>query len=557
MNDVLLTLSRVVKTVFGVDVSVDLNRPDEQFGDYATNVAMQLAGRLQRKPREIAEELSAALQNELGESVHEVTIAGPGFINIRLSDKALIADAIAAPSSKPTTYKDQVVVAEYSDPNPFKVLHAGHLYTSIVGYAIGSLVEAAGGTVHRVNFGGDVGLHVGKTMWAMLRDFGGEYPEKLEVIPETERSIWMAKCYVKGNNAYDDDEDAKAEIIALNKRVYQLHETDDHDSAFAQIYWTCRQWSYDAFNTFYARIGTPFEKYYPESITAPIGVKTVREHLAPGKYEESDGAIVFKGEPYGLHTRVFINSQGIPTYEAKDIGLIMLKKQDFGFDRSIVITDNGQEQYMAVVLKSLEQFAPELVRATSHLTHGVIKMKGGIKMSSRKGNILRAMDVLDAANAANKEANGRDDEQAVLAAVKYSFLKQRIGPDIIYDPEESISLEGNSGPYLQYAHARARSILRKSSLTPVAPADLSPGERSLARKISEYPQVIQKATAELMPHHICTYLYELAQTFNRFYEHNRVVGDPREAVRLHLVGLYADVLKDGSQLLGITAPEIM
>ncbi len=557
MNDVSVTLSRVVKAVFDVDVKTELTRPDEQFGDFATNVAMQLAGRLGRKPREIAEELAAALRTELTESVEDISIAGPGFINIRLNDKALVAGAAVASVSKPDTYKDQVVVAEYSDPNPFKVLHAGHLYTSIVGYAIASLVEAAGGIVHRVNFGGDVGLHVGKTMWAMLRELGGESPEKLEAIPKTERSAWMAKCYVAGNNAYDDAEEAKAEIIALNKRVYQLHETNDHESAFAQIYWTCRQWSYEAFDDFYVRIGTPFEKYYPESLTAPLGIKTVRENVAPGKYEESDGAIVFKGEPYGLHTRVFINSQGIPTYEAKDVGLIMHKKQDYNFDRSIVITDNGQEQYMAVVLKSLEQFAPELVQATTHLTHGVLKMKGGVKMSSRKGNILRAMDVLDAAEAANKEANGRDDEQAVLGAVKYAFLKQRIGPDIIYDPEESVSLEGNSGPYLQYAHARARSILRKSGSNPLSPANLNEGERSLARKISEYPEVIQKATAELMPHHVCTYLYELAQTFNRFYEYNRVVGDEREAQRLYLVGLYADVLKDGAQLLGISAPEQM
>jgi arginyl-tRNA synthetase len=236
----------------------------------------------------------------------------------------------------------------------------------------------------------------------------------------------------------------------------------------------------------------------------------------------------------------------------------MLKKQDYNFDRSVVITDNGQEQYMAVVLKSIEQFAPELAKATTHLTHGVLKMKGGVKMSSRKGNILRAGDVLDAASEANKEATGRDDSDTILGAVKYAFLKQRIGPDIIYIPEESVSLEGNSGPYLQYAHARACSILGKSASTPAEVLqDFEAGERSLARKISEYPEVIQKAVAELMPHHVCTYLYELAQTFNRFYEHNHVVGDEREAVRLKLVSLYASVLKDGLTLMGISAPEHM
>ena len=180
-------------------------------------------------------------------------------------------------------------------------------------------------------------------------------------------------------------------------------------------------------------------------------------------------------------------------------------------------------------------------------------------MSSRKGNILRATDVLDAAAAANKKLTGQDNEQTVLGAVKYAFLKSRIGGDIIYDPEESVSLEGNSGPYLQYAHARARSVLRKagSDKPAMSAGPLELGERSLARKMSEYPEVIDKAVNELMPHHVCTYLYELAQVFNRFYENSRVIGDPRQDLRLALVGQYAATLKAGLWLLGIVAPEKM
>lgn len=212
---------------------------------------------------------------------------------------------------------------------------------------------------------------------------------------------------------------------------------------------------------------------------------------------------------------------------------------------------------MAVVLKSLEQFAPELASATTHLTHGILKMKGGVKMSSRKGNILRGTDVLEAVALASKEATGREDDQAILGAVKYAFLKQRIGPDIIYDPEESVSIEGNSGPYLQYAHARARSILEKATATPSFGSDLQADERSLIRKIGEYPDAWQRAVGDMMPHHICTYLYELAQVFNRFYEKNKVIGDAREATRLQLVRLYADVLKDGLSVLGIAAPDRM
>ena len=232
------------------------------------------------------------------------------------------------------------------------------------------------------------------------------------------------------------------------------------------------------------------------------------------------------------------------------------KYADYHFDHSVIITGNEQEQYMAVVLKSLEQFAPELARATTHLTHGIVKMKGGVKMSSRKGNILRATDVLDAAYEANKQTNGQEDEAVSQGAVKYAFLKVRVGGDIHYDPNESVSLEGNSGPYLMYAHARARSILSKVQHEQLATiVKLDPEERRLVNKITEYPEVLTKAVEEHMLHHVCTYLYELAQVFNRFYEKSRVIGSEREQQRVQLVRLYADVLRDGLTLLGISTPE--
>lgn len=559
MKSIEATLAGAIRELFDIELVPECTRPDEQFGDYATNVALQLAGRTQRNPRDVAGELADALRKALGEEVSEITIAGPGFINIRLSDAALAAQAEAAPTTKPTDYAGQVIVAEYSDPNPFKVLHAGHLYTTLVGDSIARLMEVAGGEVHRANFGGDVGLHVAKSMWAILRHLGGEHPEKLTAVPPEERATWLSQRYIEGSTAYDADEQAKQQIIDVNKRVYQVHATNDRESPFARLYWTGRQWSYDYFAGLYERLQVaPFEKYYPESMTTPLGLQTVREQLARGVYEESDGAVVFPGETYGLHTRVFINSHGLPTYEAKDVGLIMTKWQDYHFDRSVIITGNDIIEYMKVVLKSIEQFEPELARRSTHLTHGMIKLQGGVKMSSRKGNGLLAQDVLDAAAASNLAATGHEQPDTVLAAVKYAFLKQRIGADIVYDPSESVSLEGNSGPYLQYAHARARSILSKAAAQPVAHLHaFAGGERNLARKIAEYPDVVQKAAQELMPHYLCTYLYELAQVFNRFYEHNRVVGDPREAKRLRLVGLYAEVLRDGLGILGITAPDRM
>jgi arginyl-tRNA synthetase len=551
-------VTQAVQELFSVSVKAELTRPEEQFGDYATNVALQLAKQVGQNPREIAEAIAQKL--EALETIAAASVAGPGFINITLNDKVLagyLADVLNGTFHLTQPYEGQKIVAEYSDPNPFKVLHAGHLYTSMVGDAIANLFEAGGGEVHRVNFGGDVGLHVGKTMWAILQKLGGAYPEKLADIPEPSRASWMAEAYVAGTNAYEDNEQAKIEITELNKQVYGFHTQQDHASALAQIYWTCRQWSYNYFDAFYARIGTKFEKYYPESQTADIGLRVVQEHLGD-VFVESEGAVVFKGEEYGLHTRVFINKEGIPTYEAKDVGLIMKKWEDYHFDRSVVITGNEQLQYMQVVLKAVEQFAPELAHATTHLTHGIVKLAGGTKMSSRKGNILRAVDVLKVAAEANRNLTGNEDEQVVLGAVKYAFLRSRLGGDIIYDPQESVSLQGNSGPYLQYATVRATSILRKSANQPSAEGlTIDASERSLARKLSEYPEMVEKAMTDMAPHYVCGYLYELAQTFNRFYEQNRVLGDPREQVRLSLVKAYASTLQDGLKLLNISVPEKM
>lgn len=539
--------------LFGATVNIELSRPDEQFGDYATNVALQLAKHVGKPPREIATNLIDVLQGNT--LVADVTVAGPGFLNITLSDAALRASLDATVQH---ALNGKEVIVEYSDPNPFKPLHAGHLYTTVVGDTIARLVDNAGAKTVRVNYGGDVGLHTAKSMWAIIKKLGGEYPEKMAAVEPDNRPAWLGDRYVEGNNAYEDDATAKQEIVSCNKRVYQLHADNDHESAFAQIYWMGREWSYDYFAVLYAQLQVaPFDRYLPESEVTPLGVATVREQLGQGVYEESDGAVIFDGEKYGLHKRVFINSEGLPTYETKDVGLSLTKWHDYHFDQSIIITANEQQQYMEVVIKSIEQFAPEPANRTRHLTHGVVKLQGGIKMSSRKGNSVSALDILASAREAGEATGTEPNEQTILAAVKYAFTKVRIGSDIAYDPKESIALEGNSGPYLQYAHARAISIVRKSTVQPVDRPEYDVAERGLVRKLTEYNDVIHRSTEELMPHYICTYLYELGQTFNRFYEHNRVIGDEREASRVWLVQRYAETLANGLKLLGIFAPDKM
>lgn len=552
-------VKKIVQEVYNLDCSPIFEPTDEEFGDLATNIAFQLSPKLQKTPQEIAGMIADRLRTLTG--IEDVSVAGPGFINIRFSIQhhSTIVNKILKEGvnfGRNNLLADKTIVCEYSDPNPFKVLHAGHLYTSLVGDAVANLLEAAGAKVHRVNFGGDVGLHVAKTMWAIVKELGGEHPEKLNDIVASERLNWVSARYVEGNEAYEVDSEAKEAIVTLNKKIYEIHNQQDKSSAFAQIYWTCRQWSYDGFDALYEKLEMkPFEKYYPESLTTPVGLEVVKEGQEKGVFETSDGAVVYKGEADGLHTRVFLTSEGLPTYETKDLGLAVAKWRDYEFDKNIMITGNDIIEYMKVVQSALSHFYPSISEQSRHLTHGMVKLAGGMKMSSRKGNILRAEDILDSAKEAYQKATNSDNWGAVLAAVKYAFLKQRIGGDIIYDPEESVNITGNSGPYLQYAHARAMSIVAKVPAGSEYLGDET--ERSLLKKMGQYQNVVKRAVEEMMPHHIANYLFELSQTFNSFYESERVIGSERQAERLSLVKAYAQTLKNGLAILGISAPDSM
>jgi arginyl-tRNA synthetase len=259
--------STVIADTYGIEITPVFTRPDAKHGDFSTNVALQLSATLGKSPQQIANEIKHVLATR---GDFRIEIAGPGFINITLSDQEVFSAALQA-TTLLKSLEGKTVVAEYSDPNPFKILHAGHLYTSLVGDAIANIQQAAGAHLKRVNFGGDVGLHVAKSMWAILQEIGGEHPDKLHDIPNDQKLAWVSGLYVKGNQAYEEDSQAKQEITDINKRVYKLHENDDHDSDFAKIYWTCRQWSYDGFAELYNTLGMqPFDKYYPESDTAKL-----------------------------------------------------------------------------------------------------------------------------------------------------------------------------------------------------------------------------------------------------------------------------------------------
>ena len=533
-----------VKKLFSTDIEFQLSRPDAQFGDYATNVALQLAKRLNQNPRTVAEAVAEDLRQ--AGVFSEVTVAGPGFINLRLSSQVIneMLDELYVPTDSSS------VVIETNNPNPFKDLHIGHAYNCIFADTAANLLDYGGAKTNRVSYHGDIGLHVGKSMWAILRYVDGD-AAKLDAIPSENRASFLSQCYVDGSKAYVDDESAKQEIEELAKQSFKLE-----DELYKSVYETCKSWSFGYLDGVLLRLGNqPTVRRYLESETDPVGVEVVRQNIGT-VFEESDGAVIFKGEERGLHTRVFVSSRGTGLYEARDLGLMKLKQQDFSPTKSYIITGEEQRDYFNVVIKAAELAVPETVGVTHNIPTGIVKLSTG-KMSSRTGEVVNIEWLFDKLEQAAKTHSDSVDPGVILGALRWSLLKVRVGGDIVFNIEESVSIDGNSGPYLQYAHARATSILAKRQLQKRSLGDeqLEEQERTLALKLGEYSDVLETAIAELLPHQICTYLYELAQTFNRFYEKSRVLDDPREDVRLQLVLRYAEILKDGLGILGIPAPE--
>ena len=546
MNEIALKVQRIA----GLDEHVILTRPEPRFGDFATNVALQLAGKLGRNPREIAQELAQKLRAS-GEFT-DVTVAGPGFINIRLTDAALF-ELSSLRSQVSDLRSGTTVVIETNNPNPFKAMHIGHAFNAIIADTIANLLDASGAHTYRVSYHGDVGAHVGKSMYALLK-YVGDQPERLLDVPEAERNNFMSRMYAEGARAYKEDEAVKAEIDELAKQSFTRE-----DPVYAAVYDTIFNWSFEQIDRNVARLGNkPTVQRFLESDADHRGVKVVRDNV-PAVFQESDGALIFKGSEYGAFDNVFVNRNGQGLYGARDLGLMQLKNEQYHPDKSYIVTAEEQKDYFKGVIAAAGLAMPELKDVTVNISTGTVKLTTG-KMSSREGDVVEIDWLFDQVAEAIRARGGEATDDIVAGALRYAFLKVRIGGDVIFDINESVSIQGNSGPYLQYAHARACSILEKSDKT----ADIRPQilefdteERSLLRKIGEDSKVVEKATGELLPHYVCTYLYELAQEFNRFYEKCRIIGDEREAVRLELTKLYRDTLAGGLGLLGIVAPEKM
>ena len=580
-DEIIAVLKKIIKELTDQEIVPQLEHPvDESHGDYASNVALVLfkdkglmINDKFKTPMDFAQAISDKLNTSslIPNPCSRVEAAPPGFINFWISKEYLIGQLSLMSNKTPlrpplADFAGRRIMVEFTDPNPFKEFHIGHLYSNTVGESISRLLEAMGANLKRANYQGDVGMHIAKSLYAILQISNLKSQiSNLENKSAKERAEFLGKCYVAGAKAYEVSEKAKREIGELNKKIY------DKEPAIMVLYEKGRQWSLEYFETIYKRLGTKFDFYYFESEVGIEGLELVKEYLKKGVFEKSQGAVIFPGEKHGLHNRVFINSLGLPTYEAKELGLAPKKYKDFQYDQSIVITGNEIIGYFKVLLAALSKINPDLAAKTKHLPHGIVRLPSG-KMSSRSGNVLTGEWLLDEAKKLLKskysEMKEETLEKVAVGSVKYALLKSSIGRDIEFNFEESINMQGNSGPYLQYTFARTQSVLRNAQTTnsklltannklEVSSQKLEVEEISLLRSLSKFPEVVMEAGKKFAPNLLCNYLFDLAQKFNLFYQKHRILQSRTKEFRLALVSAVSQVLKNGLYLLGIQAPEKM
>lgn len=553
--------------------AISLEHPTlEEHGDYSSNVSLQLAKQLGKNPREMATLIVADLQQSISADksklVEKVEVAGAGFINFWLRQEYFVQEALKIQElqdkyGEGESLSGKKIMVEFAHPNTHKEMHIGHMRTLITGESLARIFNFSGAEVFRANYQGDIGPHVAKAIWGTVRilDETGKTWDEAEKLSLKEKSHLLGQGYIRGNHEYEEN---KNQIDQLNKQLYL------NDPLVTPIYERTKKWSLDYYEAFYRRFYTKFDRLFLESEVAQEGKRIVEENV--GKvFEKSDGAIIFAGENFGLHTRVFVTKDGNPTYEGKEMALGPMEFKEFPFDKCIHVVASEQAGYFQVVIKALEQLDPKFIGREFHLSMGMVQLVGK-KISSRTGVIITVDGLIDDVKELlrpklHSDGFSEDEKEAVLeaatiGAVKYSVLKSGPLLNATFDLEKSVALDGDSGPYIQYTFARAKSILRKSKIESTklkvdSKSEIVAEEMALLRWLYRFPEVVEQTAQTYSPNIIATYLFELAKRFNNFYNSVPILGSENEVFKLALVESTSIVLKNGLNLLGIESLERM
>lgn len=545
-------IEQTVFELFGLTVSAPVEIPkDLVHGDYTSNIALVLAKDLQKKPQEIARQIATHLQEKNIAHVKQISAEGIGFINFSLAADffALQLEAILTQQEswgKTSLYENKTILVEHSSPNLFKPFHIGHVMNNTIGESLVQLAHFSGAKVKTISFPSDISLGVAKALFILL--------EEKDIPLSIER---LGGAYVRGTARYADDEAVQARVKEIADNLYAKKETPE-----LALYEACKKINIEYFEKVIARLGSHFDGYIYESEAGVVGTEIVKAYT-PRVFTESEGAVVYVPEESrkDINTAVFINSQGNPTYEAKDIGLLKMKFETYHPDISLFVTDVEQISHFQVVLAAAEHIQKEWVEKSVHVPHGRMSFKGQ-KMSSRLGGVPIAEELVaavgDEVRERSPESTPETMDAIAIAAIKFSILRAAAGKNINFDPEVSLSFEGDSGPYLQYATVRAQTVLAKAEKFPNAALPEGWQTTLVEKTLLHFPYIVERAITTWSPHHVVSYLLELSQAFNSWYGNTKIIDDTAESeYKLAITKAFAVTMRNGLKLLGITVPEKM
>ena len=563
---------------------ITLEHPmDMTFGDYATPVALKIAKESGGNPREIAEQITEKTVKESSELIQTVTVAGAGFINFTLTPQ-FFAEQLAEILTKKDAFgcnriwQGNVLEVEHTSPNPNKAMHLGHLRNNVTGMALVRLFEANGARVIAESVDNDRGIAICKLMWGYLKfakkkddiptdiaywfEHQDEWqmPEDTSVLPDQ----FVDRLYVQGS---EDCKNSEVSESIVRGMVVDFEAGEEKTRALWRV---VLQYSHAGQERTLNRLGNRFDYVWHESDHYEMGKKIVEEGLAKGIFKKlEDGAILTDLSDYNLTDTIVQKADGTSLYLTQDLALTKLKKEKHEPTKMFWVIGPEQSLQMAQLFALCEQLGIGRRDEYQHIAYGYMSIKDQGKMSSRAGNVIYIDELIDLIKKRIEVLILRDDltvtekddlaEKLALAAVKYSVLKTGRMTDVAFDLETSIDINGNSGPYLQYTHARIRSVLKKAEEAGIVP-DESKGEavNLVERLLYRYPEVVDQAAKEFAPNYIATYLYELASAFNAHYAEHRIVSEAADSpYQVALAGAVVQVLKNGLAILGIEAVEKM
>ena len=582
-----------VKALYGQDVPekmVQLQKTRSEFEGNLTLVVFPFVKMARKSPEQTGQEMGQYLVDHC-EAVSKFNVV-KGFLNLSIADTAWLQ--LLADIDKDDHYgerladeKSPLVMIEYSSPNTNKPLHLGHVRNNLLGWSLAQIMQANGNRVVKTNIVNDRGIHICKSMLAWLKWGNGETPES----SGKKGDHLIGDYYVAFDKHYReevkqlvaqgmDEEQAKQEAPLIKEAHEMLVKWEQNDPEVRALWEKMNSWVYAGFDETYRKMGVSFDKIYYESQTYLKGKAKVEEGLAKGLFERHDDNSVWADlTNEGLDQKLLLRSDGTSVYMTQDIGTAEMRFQDYPIDKMIYVVGNEQNYHFQVLSILLDRLGFKWGKELVHFSYGMVELPNG-KMKSREGTVVDADDLMElmvsdarrVSDEAGKNADMTEEEKQEIArivgmgALKYFILKVDARKNMLFNPEESIDFNGNTGPFIQYTHARIRSILRKaesaeanSSLLTLH-SSLEDKEVELIQKMSEYGAAVAQAGTDYSPSGIANYCYELTKVFNQFYHDYSILNEPDEQkrqTRLVIARNVAKILKNGMALLGIEVPERM